>query len=168
MFLTGTGGQFSSHQNSPRGVAGISQGQTGVRTMIKNLQLKGRFRSRSMHFELDRYLRRCGFESQDKRGRMIYQNRQGFIVAFYADCCCRPKPSGGTDMIAVWPDGSSRYEHCDSLVIGSVRQAFSSAAVEASPLGTGLFVADIRHDSWCAIFQGGACNCDPDVEIARG
>ena len=23
---------------------------------------------------------------------------------------------------------------------------------------------EIRHDDWCPIFEGGPCNCDPDVE----
>lgn len=41
------------------------------------------------------------------------------------------------------------------------------AAVEASPLGVGLFFAEIGHDRWCAVFHGGACNCDPDVSIER-
>jgi hypothetical protein len=24
---------------------------------------------------------------------------------------------------------------------------------------------DIRHDSWCGIYSGGYCNCNPDVEL---
>ena len=27
---------------------------------------------------------------------------------------------------------------------------------------------NIRHDEWCAIYSGRACNCDPDVEVADG
>ena len=23
----------------------------------------------------------------------------------------------------------------------------------------------IAHDDWCAIFHGGACNCDPDITL---
>ena len=23
----------------------------------------------------------------------------------------------------------------------------------------------IYHDDWCAIFRGGYCNCDPDIEV---
>jgi hypothetical protein len=25
----------------------------------------------------------------------------------------------------------------------------------------------IYHDDWCAIFEGGLCNCNPDVEAVR-
>ncbi len=23
----------------------------------------------------------------------------------------------------------------------------------------------VRHDDWCAIFDGGVCNCTPDIEL---
>jgi hypothetical protein len=28
-----------------------------------------------------------------------------------------------------------------------------------------VHINDIAHDEWCAIFQGGYCNCDPDIYI---
>lgn len=27
--------------------------------------------------------------------------------------------------------------------------------------------SDIYHDKWCAIFKGGACNCDPEIVHRR-
>jgi hypothetical protein len=34
------------------------------------------------------------------------------------------------------------------------------------PLGS-LTEVDICHDDWCAIYQGGYCNCDPDINLRR-
>lgn len=30
---------------------------------------------------------------------------------------------------------------------------------------TGLHKVDVNHDDGCAIFKGGACNCDPDIYL---
>jgi len=29
----------------------------------------------------------------------------------------------------------------------------------------GLYHAIIHHDSWCAIYKGGGCNCTPDISV---
>ena len=29
----------------------------------------------------------------------------------------------------------------------------------------GIFPVNIAHDDWCAIYSGGYCNCDPDIEL---
>ena len=35
-------------------------------------------------------------------------------------------------------------------------------------LGPGVFVAEVRHDDWCAFLNArGPCNCNPDIEIQR-
>ena len=31
----------------------------------------------------------------------------------------------------------------------------------------GLHMLNISHDDWCDIFDGGLCNCDPDIELAE-
>ena len=31
----------------------------------------------------------------------------------------------------------------------------------------GVHNIDIRHDSWCAIYKGGYCNCDPDIDLRQ-
>lgn len=31
----------------------------------------------------------------------------------------------------------------------------------------GVHMLNIQHDDWCAIFDGGLCNCDPDIELAE-
>jgi hypothetical protein len=30
---------------------------------------------------------------------------------------------------------------------------------------TGLHELDVCHDSWCRIYRGGYCNCDPDIYL---
>jgi hypothetical protein len=30
-----------------------------------------------------------------------------------------------------------------------------------------LVVVDIYHDSWCGVYRGQYCNCDPDIELRR-
>lgn len=30
-----------------------------------------------------------------------------------------------------------------------------------------FLMVDVAHDDWCAIYQGGPCDCDPDI-INRG
>jgi hypothetical protein len=27
---------------------------------------------------------------------------------------------------------------------------------------------EVAHDDWCGIYEGGYCNCDPDVRIRPG
>jgi hypothetical protein len=29
----------------------------------------------------------------------------------------------------------------------------------------GVFLTHIEHDGWCTIYQGGPCNCVPDISI---
>ena len=29
----------------------------------------------------------------------------------------------------------------------------------------GVRMTTIKHDSWCKIFRGKACNCDPEIEL---
>lgn len=29
----------------------------------------------------------------------------------------------------------------------------------------GLYIANVYHDDWCAIFSGGMCNCEPTIQI---
>ena len=38
--------------------------------------------------------------------------------------------------------------------------------VGAFPLGTGVHSIDVCHDSWCGIYRGTRCNCDPDIKLA--
>lgn len=35
----------------------------------------------------------------------------------------------------------------------------------ALPRGVGLHMVDVFHDSWCRIYQGKRCNCDPDIAL---
>lgn len=38
----------------------------------------------------------------------------------------------------------------------------------APRLGPGVFVAEVRHDDWCAFLNGcGPCDCNPDIEVQR-
>lgn len=30
-----------------------------------------------------------------------------------------------------------------------------------------LVECNARHDDWCRIFKGGACNCDVEIEVVR-
>jgi len=34
-------------------------------------------------------------------------------------------------------------------------------------LGKGAHDIDVYHDSWCAIWRGGACNCQPEVKARK-
>jgi hypothetical protein len=31
----------------------------------------------------------------------------------------------------------------------------------------GLHDVDVAHDDWCQVYQGGYCNCDPDITIRK-
>lgn len=44
---------------------------------------------------------------------------------------------------------------------------FLEVAKEGVLEGGKVFVANIRHDDWCAIWGGGLCNCDPDIEVVE-
>lgn len=33
------------------------------------------------------------------------------------------------------------------------------------PVGVGVHQLDIRHDSWCRLYKGQRCNCDPDLRL---
>jgi hypothetical protein len=35
----------------------------------------------------------------------------------------------------------------------------------ALPRNPGYHQVIVSHDDWCAIFAGGSCNCDPDIEL---
>jgi hypothetical protein len=38
--------------------------------------------------------------------------------------------------------------------------------VEQWPLPPGRITeVDVCHDDWCAIYQGGYCNCDPEIKL---
>jgi len=39
--------------------------------------------------------------------------------------------------------------------------------LQAGPLKPGLTQVIVEHDSWCATFHGGTCNCDPTVTTRR-
>jgi hypothetical protein len=45
-----------------------------------------------------------------------------------------------------------------------VLAAFANGSVSLKP-GGGLYHAIIQHDSWCAIYQGGGCNCTLDISV---
>jgi hypothetical protein len=32
-------------------------------------------------------------------------------------------------------------------------------------LPNGVAAVDVAHDSWCGIFEGQRCNCDPDITV---
>jgi hypothetical protein len=34
------------------------------------------------------------------------------------------------------------------------------------PLKPGVHLTTIAHDHWCAIYQGGDCNCVPDISVS--
>ena len=36
---------------------------------------------------------------------------------------------------------------------------------DSESLTPGVKHAFVRHDSWCAIFRGGLCDCDPEVVL---
>ena len=31
----------------------------------------------------------------------------------------------------------------------------------------GLVLVHVFHDGWCAVFEGGPCNCNPDIRYER-
>jgi len=35
----------------------------------------------------------------------------------------------------------------------------------ALPREAGLHLVDVYHDTWCGIYQGQRCNCDPDIRL---
>lgn len=39
-------------------------------------------------------------------------------------------------------------------------------AVGALPQDVGVHQITIFHDSWCGIYRGTRCNCDPDITLA--
>ncbi len=39
--------------------------------------------------------------------------------------------------------------------------------LQSGPLTPGLIQVLVEHDSWCAVFHGGTCNCDPTVTMRR-
>jgi hypothetical protein len=49
--------------------------------------------------------------------------------------------------------------------IEAIQGAVAAGRVKPIP-GTLVHIA-VMHDDWCAIFKGGVCNCDPDVETMR-
>jgi len=62
-----------------------------------------------------------------------------------------------------------------TLVIGDgpaekwVRHNYSARLLELAAEGVleegKGYITEIRHDDWCAIWGGGICNCDPDIEV---
>ena len=41
----------------------------------------------------------------------------------------------------------------------------ASEAMESGLLERGrVSITNVRHDSWCDIYSGGVCNCDPEIE----
>ena len=41
----------------------------------------------------------------------------------------------------------------------------TSEAMESGLLERGrVSITNVRHDSWCDIYGGGVCNCDPEIE----
>jgi hypothetical protein len=42
------------------------------------------------------------------------------------------------------------------------------AMIESGQIQTaagGAVVVDVAHDSWCAIFKGKRCDCDPEIRV---
>jgi hypothetical protein len=35
------------------------------------------------------------------------------------------------------------------------------------PLKPGVHLTTIEHDGWCAIYQGGDCNCVPNISVSH-
>jgi hypothetical protein len=33
------------------------------------------------------------------------------------------------------------------------------------PREAGVHMVDVYHDTWCSIYKGKRCNCDPDVKL---
>lgn len=52
---------------------------------------------------------------------------------------------------------------------GTRARGYQAAILELLPeLKEGVFVAEIKHDPWCALLNGtGPCNCYPDVIVRR-
>ncbi len=41
----------------------------------------------------------------------------------------------------------------------------TSEEIESGLLERGrVSITNVRHDSWCDIYGGGVCNCDPEIE----
>ena len=41
-----------------------------------------------------------------------------------------------------------------------------SEAIEAGLLERRqVSITNVRHDSWCDVYHGGVCNCDPEIEF---
>jgi hypothetical protein len=40
-------------------------------------------------------------------------------------------------------------------------ELFEQGKISAASLAE----VDIYHDSWCAVYKGGYCNCDPDIKL---
>ena len=40
------------------------------------------------------------------------------------------------------------------------------ATAQQRQLSPGLHIVQVRHDDWCALWQGGECNCDPEISMA--
>ena len=41
------------------------------------------------------------------------------------------------------------------------------AALAASMNEGGVHLINVMHDDWCAIWKGGPCDCNPDVEVRK-
>jgi hypothetical protein len=35
------------------------------------------------------------------------------------------------------------------------------------PLKPGVHLTTVEHDDWCAIYQGGDCNCVPNISVSH-
>lgn len=38
---------------------------------------------------------------------------------------------------------------------------------ESHPELRGAISIDVRHDEWCAMYDGQPCNCDPEIRLCR-
>jgi len=59
---------------------------------------------------------------------------------------------------------SNRMELC-SLPVPSPKVPHYLPKILAANPKPGLSHAYVFHDDWCAIFKGGTCDCNPDVEV---
>lgn len=38
-------------------------------------------------------------------------------------------------------------------------------ALKERQVPAGFHRVTVRHDEWCAIWKGGICNCDPEIDL---
>ena len=58
-----------------------------------------------------------------------------------------------------------RRERRRAAALNRRRTGYLHRLAAALPLGPGLHHVTIEHDSWCAIYRAGTCDCVPNISI---